>query len=575
MNRNNILATATAGHQEIPPDWIAPTHLSPLIYKDPGHVWLEYHGAAHGFQPDEFSFDFVEFIGEKARQFEDKWLQEMAPGAVQVCSSSIEVRDPEKVRQTYELIRRGAPVIAQPALWWAPEQVYGVPDLLVHSAWLHDKFPTLLTEEEARMPAPHLDPSVDQGHYRVIDLKFTTKLDGRAKSTDLQNYAVQMRLYTYMLGHLQGYMPKQAYLVTRDRVADPLPVAITSPLDQSLDEDLAALRELFLEIKLNGAKYRPWVDEIVALNTSHSDERWSTAKETISRDLVPGGDASQLYYVGQKNKLQLAELGYPSLASLLAAEPGDIPFEEIKRLGAKTAARMRAILQANRSGLPVVPPAGRIPPEKPFEFFIDYEYFTNVNVDFETQWPSLEGKEMIFMVGLAYDVGGEWYYETIIASAEDLSGELAMFDRFLLRLDELTDGAFRDGERTALYHWTGAEVWQTKRVAERQQLPADHPLRALPWVDLQKVFLDGPGALPGSWEFGLKSMAKALSERDPQYAVDWPGELDKGLRVMVMGWEAYQHPQPLETEEIKTITQYLETDCRALRQILRWLRKAA
>ena len=81
-------------------------------------------------------------------------LQEMAPGAVQVCSSSIEVRDPEKVRQTYELIRRGAPVIAQPALWWAPERVYGVPDLLVHSAWLHDKFPTLLTEEEARMPAP-------------------------------------------------------------------------------------------------------------------------------------------------------------------------------------------------------------------------------------------------------------------------------------------------------------------------------------------------------------------------------------------------------------------------------------
>ena len=212
-----------------------------------------------------------------------------------------------------------------------------------------------------------------------------------------------------------------------------------------MDEDLAALRDLFLEIKLNGAQYRPWEDEIVALNTSHSDDRWRTAKETIAREFIPGGDPTQLYYIGQKNKVQLGELGYPSLASLLAAEPGDIPFEEVKRLGAKTATRMRAVLQANRSGTPVVPPAGAIPPQKSHEFFVDYEYFTNVNVDFESQWPSLEGMEMIFMVGMGYDVGGEWRYETIIASAEDLSGELAMFDRFIERLDELTGGAFTQG----------------------------------------------------------------------------------------------------------------------------------
>jgi hypothetical protein len=91
-------------------------------------------------------------------------------------------------------------------------------------------------------------------------------------------------------------------------------------------------------------------------------------------------------------------------------------------------------------------------------------------------------------------------------------------------------------------------------------------------VDLNKVFLDGPGAIPGSWDFGLKSMAKALSEHDSEYAVHWPGELDEGLRVMVMGWKAYQSPTPLETYEMITIRQYLEIDCKALWQILRWLR---
>jgi uncharacterized protein len=63
-----------------------------------------------------------------------------------------------------------------------------------------------------------------------------------------------------------------------------------------------------------------------------------------------------------------------------------------------------------------------------------------------------------------------------------------------------------------------------------------------------------------------------LSKYDPEYAVHWPGDLDEGLRVMVMGWNAYQHPQPLETEELNKISQYLETDCKALWQILRWLR---
>jgi uncharacterized protein len=240
MWSEKILTTATTNLSEIPPDWVAPTQLSPLIFEDPGLVWLEYHGAVHGFQPDEAPYEFGEFIGAKARQFEDKWLQEMAPSAERVCSTSAEVRDPEKVRQTFELLRCGAPVIAQPALWWAPERIYGVPDLLVHSGWLHEKFPALLTEGEARMPAPHLDPSVDQGHYRVIDLKFTTKLDGRAKSTDLQNYAVQVRLYTYMLGHLQGYMPQQAYLVARDRITDPLQVEITSQLDAASGDHFAA-----------------------------------------------------------------------------------------------------------------------------------------------------------------------------------------------------------------------------------------------------------------------------------------------------------------------------------------------
>ena len=42
---------------------------------------------------------------------------------------------------------------------------------------------------------------------------------------------------------------------------------------------------------------------------------------------------------------------------------------------------------------------------------------------------------------------------------------------------------------------------------------------------------------------------------------------------MVMGWRAYQEPEPLETPEMALLTDYLEADCRALLAVLRWMRQ--
>jgi uncharacterized protein len=536
------------------------SQVRPLILEDPAILWLEHHGAQYGFQPDEPPYSFLDFIAAKSRQFAEKWLQEMAPQAIRVCREASEVRDAEKVRQTYELMRQGAPVIAQPALWWAPERIYGAPDLIVHSAWLREKFPGLGEAAQGAGGAPQ------PGHYLVFELKFSTRLDSREKARNLAAYATQLRLYTYMLGQLQGSMPRRGYLIARDRVADPLPVEVQSTLAGQLDPDLAALRDQFVEIKVNGAQYSPWKDTIVAANPANADERWRSAKETIAREKVPGGDSALLYQVGAVAKRGLAEIGYPSLAALLDREPEAIPLEAIKGLGGKKAAQIRAILQANRSQSPVLPPSNLLPPRRPFEFYVDFEYFTNLNVDFERQWPDLEGCEMVFLIGVGWEQDAAWRFETLIAAGEDPRQEGELFGRFLQRLASLTGGAFSDPQRTALVHWTGAEPRQTQRAASKR---SD---RGLPWVDLQKVFLDGPAALPGALDYGLKSVAKALGEFDPQYQTQWPEGFDEGVQVMVMGWKAYLTADPLQTQEMRTLTGYLEADCQALWNILRWLR---
>ena len=122
-----------------------------------------------------------------------------------------------------------------------------------------------------------------------------------------------MRLYSYMLGCLQGVMPGHAFLVTRDRLTDPFPVEIISTLGGALDPDLAALRDRFVEIKVNGARYLPWRDAIVASDIGNADERWHTAKRVIANEKTPGRDAALVYQVGAKAKQALADLGYGSL----------------------------------------------------------------------------------------------------------------------------------------------------------------------------------------------------------------------------------------------------------------------
>ena len=173
---------------------------------------------------------------------------------------------------------------------------------------------------------------------------------------------------------------------------------------------------------------------------------------------------------------------------------------------------------------------------------------------------------------LGWDEAGEWRFKAFVAERESQDHELAIAEDLIRFLDSMTDGAILDASRAAVYHWTSADVWQTRRVADRHQLPADQPLRRLPWCDLQQVFLDGPAALPGAWGFGLKEVVNALGALDPAWSTHWPADLDAGAHAMVMAWRAYQTAEPSRSEEIGLIKRYLEADCCALRQILGWLR---
>lgn len=572
MSIHNILDVATGGNKEIPLDWMSASQTRPLILEDPVILWLEFHGKEHGFNPDTSPYDFVNFIGTKAREFEEKWVAEIASVSKTVCSNNYDVHSVDKVNETFELMLKGSPVIVHPALWWEPERIYGVPDLIIHTSWIGEKFQNLISDSEQKIEAKNLEDIGLSGHYVVFDIKFTTKLEESSKVKDLRIYSTQVRIYNYMLGHIQGAMPSRSFFITRDRVFNPLSVDCISTLNQPLDDYLINLRDKFLEIKLNGSKYLPWRDDIVSMNLDEKDERWGEVKKIIAKEKVPGADPRLVAQISSKVKKELALLGYHNLESLIKKDPNKLDLKKCKGIGDKKEKQIKAILKANRSKSLIKPAQEHIPLINQIELYIDFEYFTNVNVDFNKQWPNLEGCKMIFMIGVGWIDSDNWNFKSFIAESEDQIQERKIIEEFINFLDSHTNGAFTDSAKTTFYHWSSAEVTQSRKAADRHEFSQDHHLRKLPWNDLRKIFLDNSCCIPGAWTYELKEVANTLGKIKPEFDPKWPGNLDKGLRAMVMGWKAYQQAKPLESEEMKNLKEYLEADCRALWNILKWMR---
>jgi uncharacterized protein len=170
-----------------------------LIQSDPGVIWLQWYGAKYGFRREKSEYSFQDYVIAKGRALEAKWLERYAAGAPRVCEHDYDVQKVEKLQATLDLMKARQPVIVHPALWWGPEKIFGVPDLIVLSTWLNENFTGAIQPNE-------VTPSDGKGHYVAADIKVKTKL--KDDRLDLAIATSQLEIYSYILGHLQGYMPK-------------------------------------------------------------------------------------------------------------------------------------------------------------------------------------------------------------------------------------------------------------------------------------------------------------------------------------------------------------------------------
>ena len=204
MKTNQLLEQATGGHATIGDDLMAASAIRPLIFDDPGLIWLDHHGEENGYNKDAGRYRLLPYLSKLGAEFEAAYIRHEAPGAVRLLQNNREVRKKEAFEKTLHHINLKTEFLWQGALWWHPQQIYGVADAIVHTSWLYKRY-------------PHLKPIKDEPpHYVVIDFKFSRQLDSSAKKNHLEHASSQTRIYTYILGHLQGFMPPRAYIISRD-----------------------------------------------------------------------------------------------------------------------------------------------------------------------------------------------------------------------------------------------------------------------------------------------------------------------------------------------------------------------
>ncbi len=556
---------AIGGRVKVSEHWMPVTGgLRAFVYEDPFLVWAKLHGESYGYSADEPKYSMLTFIAEHGNAFERKWISEVAKGAVYAMQEDREVRYVGSFLRTVELMRQRVPIIAHASLWAAHSSYYGACDVLM----LMSKFRELFGDcspDDSTSKNGTVEASKEKDYYIIIDCKLTTKITSPAHKRDLECYRQQLSLYTYALARIQGHTPQYAYLVTRDCPLRPLPVAVCADHTQPLGEELATLRDRYIQIK-HDKKLLPWNTDWLAPNVHNAkDEPYHGAKKAVLSDhMADRRSLSLLPRVGKTQEAKLQELGYTTLDDLLAVEPDSIDFDQVGGLKSKSIKPIKAMLAATRNGKVIVPKSVQVPnPTKCF--YVDYEFFNNSNIDWKHEnWDECCGIEMVFKIGMSWLQDGILRHQQWTAEHESHAAEKKMFEEWIEFLDK--HGALEGSAK--LVHWTSAEVWQARRASDRLGLPK---LKThLHWHDLQKDWKKG-FAVPNCFDNGLKSVVSGISAVSSELAISWPDDLSAGQVAQVMGWIAYRQQRPLETTEMKLIGDYLEVDCKALWVVHRFM----
>jgi hypothetical protein len=214
------------------------------------------------------------------------------------------------------------------------------------------------------------------------------------------------------------------------------------------------------------------------------------------------------------------------------------------------------------------------------EFFVDYETFNGMNDDFSTL-PAAGGRPMIFMIGCGHEEAGEWQFEVWTAASESHEEERRIIRDWLAHMDAVRAKLAPDVADPLIFHWHSHEVTELRKAAARHRDPLWENVN---WYDLLwKLFKEEPVRIIDTDSHSLKPVTRKLRDLGRVETVWGEGPVSDGLAAMTAAWSCYaaSRERVLPVHEALTVNgkslmaeieAYNEVDCKAMWEILRFLR---
>ena len=587
-------------------EWVSASATRNYVLGDPLLDWLDRHGESKGFERDQVDerTDFLGFIFRKGIEFERAVVQHLRGlhvGEMRTLGSEGSRRGPgrdlELAFATWDAMAEGVAVIDQGVLRDPQNRTYGLPDLLVRSDVLAELFPEALSSDEAAIAAPDL--GVGDCHYVVVDIKYTTlnlSADGGLlNSGSVAAYKAQLHVYSRALGRLQGYLAPRAFLLGRgwkrttggtrtrggncmDRLAPVEHDEVTPGGSLSRRTDAAA--DWLRRMRRHGHRWDvlpvPSVDGLRP-NAGGGHGVWARAVKHI---VDAGGDLTVLRGVGVDHRRKAHTRG------LFDWRDPRVTAESLGVKGAASAPVLKALLDVNRTPGPVVRPA-RVAAARsewidtpPMEFYVDFETVSGLDDDFSAI-PAKGGQPLVFMVGCGHIEEGLWRFECFTADELTEAAEAVVIEGWLDHMVAVRD-RLDPGGWPQVIHWSAHEESSLK--SAYNSAVKRHGRRAQVWAEprwfdfLAQVIKPEPVVVRGAHGFGLKAITNALHGAG-LVETRWRTGPADGLGAMVGAWWCQNEvaqgraARLMDLDLMKEIRDYNEVDCKAMMEIVRYLRE--
>ena len=555
--------------------------------------------------PSSDNIDFEKFIMAKGCQFEKDIIAKISKRNPIVHVS--EIYHDKYVKETISLMKKGVPIIHSAPIRNDKDNTFGIIDLLVRSDYLSriltvnqddaDKDDTDQDDaDNAGQDAESTKGIPDKPFYVVIDIKYSTiplRADGQhiLNSQNYPAYKSQLLIYNRAIGNIQGYEPSCAYIIGRAwkytskgekyKNNDPLSrlgVVNFQEKDFLYKERTNLAIDWYRDVALNGHEWNVYPPSKRDLypNMCVGNSAWGDVKKDIATKCH---DITMIWQCGVGHRDKAFESGVISYKD----EKCNAELMGFKNKRADTVDKIININTQRSNKIVMTNTVDRYT-KTLLEDAIDSKFDRSVQnfyVDFETMsciffddaddvsvGTKTNTGSFLYMIGIYTAQDGYRCFLAESLSPEDEYINACNFIKYINALDE--------SQLSSLWHYSNAEVsiWNdlVKRHDRRSADVSKLEIMDDRWVDLLHLLKHDPIVIKGSFNFSLKSVARAM--HDHGFISDcWNGECDNGLDSMLYAWQYYKGSIGAESsvKKIEELIKYNMVDCKVIFEILEFL----